>query len=341
MRVTENTNFGTVNNAISRTRERMEGLQVQATTTRKLLQPSDDPVGASKVLELRTDKMNNEQYQQNAKIAEVFLRNTDQALEEISEILIRGKEIALNQSSGPNSSEETRQGVGEEVHQLFLQTVAIANRRIGDRYLFGGYKTQTPPVDPEGIYHGDDGSMLVEIANDVFISMNVPGMEAFNTSPARLKHSNSGVYKGKEPRDAERGSSKEPITESSNDRGKQIMEEEEPVDNVNLFQEIQRLRIGVLAGNREGIYDTLDRFDRLARTIIGNRVKVGTRIEGIQSAAQALERHNVTNALLSSSLEDADMAQVVNDLTKEETVLRNSLASSKRLIQPTLLDFLR
>ena len=35
------------------------------------------------------------------------------------------------------------------------------------------------------------------------------------------------------------------------------------------------------------------------------------------------------------------MVQVVTDLNKEETVFRSALASSKRLIQPTLLDFLK
>jgi flagellar hook-associated protein 3 FlgL len=54
-----------------------------------------------------------------------------------------------------------------------------------------------------------------------------------------------------------------------------------------------------------------------------------------------IERHNVTNAQLSSALEDADLAQVVSDMAKEETVFRSSLASAHKLIQPTLLDFLK
>jgi flagellar hook-associated protein 3 FlgL len=324
MRVTENTNFDTIRDTIRRSKERMEGLQIQGATTRKLNQPSDDPVGSAKVLELRTDKMNNDQFQLNAKMAETFLRNSDQALSELVELVVRGKEIALNQSSGANSSEETRLGVAEEVNQLFQQAVSTANRRIGDRYLFGGFKTLKPPVDQDGGYHGDHGQMMIEIANDVFISMNVAGDEVFNSHPDSLRSNQiarNDTYSNRTPRDRE---------------GEQDLSE-----NVNIFDELQKLRIAVLTGDQAGVQDTLDRFDQIHGRLVANRVKLGTRLQGIQSASQALERHNITNAILSSSLEDADMAQVASDMSKEETILRTTLASSKKLIQPTLLDFLR
>src|SRR4051812_48718975 len=98
MRITDNTTYGAVKNSIQRSRERMENLQTQSATLRKLNVPSDDPVGAAKVLEIRTEKVNNDQYQMDAKMAETFLGNSDQALSELTEILNRAKEIAINQS---------------------------------------------------------------------------------------------------------------------------------------------------------------------------------------------------------------------------------------------------
>ena len=56
---------------------------------------------------------------------------------------------------------------------------------------------------------------------------------------------------------------------------------------------------------------------------------------------RSTDRHNLTNAQLSSQLEDADMAQVVSDLAKDEAVFKSALSSSQKLIQPTLLDFLK
>src|SRR4051812_7110982 len=113
MRVTENTNYETIRNTINRTKERMDKLQGETATLRKLNAPSDDPVGAAKVLEIRTDKVNNDQYLMNSKLAGAFLDNSDHALSELSDIVVRAKEIALGQASGASSNEDTRLGVSE------------------------------------------------------------------------------------------------------------------------------------------------------------------------------------------------------------------------------------
>src|SRR4051812_35832801 len=127
MRVTEGTNFDTVRDSIRRSKERMEGLQKQSATLKKLNAPSDDPIGAAKILQMRTEKVNFDQYQMNAKMAETFLSSSDHALGEIADLIVRAKEIAIGQSSGVSSNEETRLGVSEEVTQLYKQAVAVAN----------------------------------------------------------------------------------------------------------------------------------------------------------------------------------------------------------------------
>jgi flagellar hook-associated protein 3 FlgL len=336
MRVTDQTNYGVVRDSITRSRGRMENLQMENATLKKVNRPSDDPVGSAKVLEVRTDKVNNDQYQVNAKLAQAFLDNTDHALEDLSEIIMRAKEIAINQSSSASSTAESRYGVAEEVNQLYQRAVTTANRRIGDRYLFGGYKSTTSPVDAEGKYHGDDGQMMVEIGREVFIGMNVPGHEVFNTHPE-----SSGDQKRLDLQ-------KNPELKKEQQMPERRMAsvdgaEEKPglSQNSNLFQELKALRTGLLTGDIETVRGSLDSFDELLGKVVATRAKVGSRMNGIAGNVNALERHNVTNAQLTSSIEDADMTQVVSDLAKEETVFKSSLASSKHLIQPTLLDFLR
>lgn len=332
MRVTEGTNYETIRGSIRRSREKMEGLQQQSATLKKLNTPSDDPVGAAKVLEIRTDKMNNDQFQMNAKMAETYLENSDHALSELSDIVVRAKEIALGQSSGASSNDDTRLGVAEEVTQLFDQAVAVANRRIGDRYIFGGYKINKPPIDDEGRYQGDDGQMMSEIGKGVFLSMNVTGLDAFNTNP-KSAQDYQGVYGG---------NNGNPTVQNRAPGSIEGAPEDAPIkENVNVFDEIQNLRISLLSGDLDGVRNTLDRLDQIHGKLVSTRAKIGSRMQGLQGMSQSMERHNITNAQLSSHLEDADMAQVVSDLAKEETVFRSALASSQKLIQPTLLDFLK
>jgi flagellar hook-associated protein 3 FlgL len=337
MRVTENTNFGAIRESIRRSKERMEKLQNESATLKKLNTPSDDPVGAAKVLEVRTEKVNNDQFISNGKLAEAFLNNTDHALSQLVDIVNRAKEIAVNQSSAASSTDESRLGVAEEIAQLYNQAVAVANTRIGDRYLFGGYKTQKPPVDPNGRYVGDNGQMMVEIAKGVYIAMNVPGSEAFNTHPDSSDKVNFKADQGPDESTAE--AQRKPAS-GDPDNPNSLSDHNGP-ESVNVFDEIQNLRIGLLTGDLDQIRDTLDRFDQIHGQLVATRAKIGSRIQGLQSTDQAMERHNITNAQLTSSIEDADMSQVVSDLAKEETVFRSALASSQKLIQPTLMEFLK
>lgn len=341
MRVTENTNFDSIRNGLARTKGKMEKLQTQTSTLRKVNAPSDDPVGSAKIMEIRTEKVNNEQYQSNAKMAETFLESSDHALADLGEILLRAKEIAIGQSSGASSNDETRLGVAEEISQLYRQAVATANWKMGDRYLFAGYKTHEAPIGPEGEYLGDDGQMMIEVAKDVFITMNTPGIEAFNTSPETAKRQ---LTYSSERAPAQQKAGREPARLRNIEQTELRTESDElenSRENVNLFRELQNLRIGLLTGDLESIRNTLERFDHIHGQVTATRAKLGSRLAGLRSTHDAIERHALTSAALSSALEDADMAVVVSDLAKEETVFRSALSSSQKLIQPTLLDFIR
>lgn len=332
MRVTENMNYNTIRDSVRRSRERMDGLQQQHATLKKLNTPSDDPIGAAKVLQIRTEKMTNDQYYMNGKLAETFLSNTDHALGEISDLIVRAKEIALGQASGASSNDETRLGVAEEVSQLYKQAISVANRRIGDQYLFAGYKTHKPPMDENGNYQGDLGNIMVEIAKEVYLTTNVPGIEAFNTSPKASTDSDR-IEAAAPEGNAPEGRAPASVREG----GEQEMNE----NNVNVFDELQNVRIGLLTGDVDGIRNTLDRLDKMHGHVVATRAKVGSRLQGLQSANTAIERHNITSAQLNTFLEDADMAQVVSDLAREETIFRSALQSSQKLVQPTLMDFLK
>ncbi|WP_052947792.1 flagellar hook-associated protein FlgL [Aneurinibacillus tyrosinisolvens] len=68
---------------------------------------------------------------------------------------------------------------------------------------------------------------------------------------------------------------------------------------------------------------------------------VGARMNRIQMIQDRLDtQHDGTEKIMSDG-EDADLAKVITDLQNQENVHRAALASGSRIIQPTLLDFLR
>ncbi len=146
MRVSDNTSRNAVHDALGRTRSRIEDLQIKNATLKKLNCPSDDPAANAKIMDIRTQSSVNKQFEMNANTAKDRLQHTENAVQELTEILMRAKEITLNQSSGASATPESRAGVAQEVTQLYKQAVSIANRRIGDHYIFAGFKTLTPPM---------------------------------------------------------------------------------------------------------------------------------------------------------------------------------------------------
>lgn len=321
MRVTENTNYDVVRSSIHRSKGRMEQLQAQSSTMKRINTPSDDPIAAAKLLEIRTEKVNLDQFNSNAKFALTMLENADQAIGSLADIIVRAKELAMNQSSSPSASEASRIGVAEEVEQLRNQSIAIGNRRMGDRFLFGGYKTHMPPVDDSGVYHGDRGEIRIEIAKDVSVPINIIGIEAFNTVPLSSPDFRRSLSSEEQQQEGESVSA--------------------TMNNVNVFDELESFRVSLLTGDIEGVRNTLDRFDDLHQTLLSLRSRIGSRIQGIEAASLSNEKSQITSASLSSNLEDADMADVASRLAQEEVVFRSALASAKKLIQPSLLDFLR
>lgn len=90
----------------------------------------------------------------------------------------KAKEIAIAQSSDFYDA-NIRENVSNEIKQLRNQALAIANKRVGNKYLFGGFKTLSKPFTDAGEYKGDLGKVTVEVSKDFFVPINLNGYEVF------------------------------------------------------------------------------------------------------------------------------------------------------------------
>ena len=131
MRVGENTTMNTVRESLNRSRLRMNDLQKQNATMKRINAPSDDPVGNVKLMAIRNETQDNTQFEKNANLAKAFLNYTDSSLEEVTNLLGRARELALGQASAAASGAESRAMVSQEVKNIQSQLIAIANRRLG------------------------------------------------------------------------------------------------------------------------------------------------------------------------------------------------------------------
>ena len=184
MRVTDRLLIDKVLHNIQRNTQRVENLQTQVATGRRISKPSDDPTGSVQSILLRSTDAGNVQFQQNLNLADGWLTTTDVALQDVNSILLRARELTVQGANETLSLEETN-ALAEEVDQLLDHAMQLANTRQGDRYIFGGFNTRTPAVeftDPARngwVYNGDNGEILRAVAPGVTVAVNVTGDRVF------------------------------------------------------------------------------------------------------------------------------------------------------------------
>ncbi len=348
MRVSNNMNYNQVKSSIERNRSETLDLQNQAATMKRINKPSDDPVGTSRTLGLRTDKLSAEQHLKNMEMARTYLNFTEAALGDLSEQLVRAKELAISQSSSASSSASTRMATSSEIDEMFKDVVGISNRRFGERYIFGGYKTTTSPFDNTGNYHGDDGSMKVEVDQGVFTAMNMPGSRVFHgkdfslaSVPENRRGANTPNYPTAPSMEHDQEQQPVEVRGPASIKNEKAEESTQGATGENVFGVLQALSAGLRSNDTVAIQETLERLDSALEQVVTLRSQVGSRLSSLNNTAEGLGKQKVDNSALLSSIEDADAFEVFTDITKNENTLKATLQTSGKLIQPSLLDFLR
>ncbi|WP_413300370.1 flagellar hook-associated protein FlgL [Bacillus sp. 1P10SD] len=90
-----------------------------------------------------------------------------------------------------------------------------------------------------------------------------------------------------------------------------------------------------------GTSDHLDQLDSQIDNVIKERSELGARMNRMELSISRIEGLEVSTTRLLSNEEDVDMAEVITNLKAQENVQRAALSIGARIIQPSLVDFLR
>jgi len=167
---------------MQRLQSALDYTQRQISSGRRLLTPSDDPIAASRVLELRESIGRLTQFDRNATIAESRLAQEETVLTSVNDTLQRVRELALQANSGTQSN-ETRGLIAIEMREQLERLVELANQKDGTgRYLFSGNLEGVAPVSSAGAsftYNGDQGQRLIQIGEGRQIADGDSGADVF------------------------------------------------------------------------------------------------------------------------------------------------------------------
>ncbi len=181
MRITNKMMTNNVLHNINNNKNLLSTLENQYSTGKKIQKPSDDPIVAVRALKLRTNLSELNQYvEKNIPDALSWMDTTESSLTVVNEIL-RQMNTYCNQGANDTLTAEDRNSIVENLEQLKQHIYQEGNSNYAGRYVFSGYKTDTPLVfnEPTDEYTyqiteplcGDDISAEFKIVNNVDINL--------------------------------------------------------------------------------------------------------------------------------------------------------------------------
>lgn len=310
MRVTNSMMVRNFLNNLYANTQKVDILQRQMSSNKRINRFSDDPIGQFRSLELKAkiDKIG--QYTRNISDAKSWLSQTETSVMELNEIINAVYDNVLN-VSGDTLSEAQKEIVANNLIRLKEQAFQTLNTTFGDKYIFGGYNTSKKPLTDAGtgiLYNGIDlitasdaeinnimsQKLNYEVGKGSYINVSVNGAEVLGTGEDNIFKIFDDL-----------------ITALQND---------EPASTISPF--IEKIKT---------------KQDNLLNVI----TEIGGRINRLEFLEERYSLDELNYETIRSGIEDADMAEVITNLEMARSVYNAALAVGANIIQPSLVNFLK
>ena len=303
MRITNNMLSNSLIRNLESAQGKMDQLQNQLSSGQRISKPSDDPVGIQNAMRLKSNISGVEQWKNNANAAIDYMNTTDSTLGDMTSMLQRVRELAVQGANGTLGTDD-RNAVANEVDQISDQLHLMANTQVGSKYIFSGTATdkalqiQDPvtKIWSSQTSAGNDQEVKFEVGNNVNIPISVNGNNLFGDT-ATIP---SGI-----------------------------------------FTTLSALSKALKANDSTSINNAIGSVDANINNVIALRSDLGARVNRMTSIQSQLDSTSINLQQNLSSIQDADMAKTITDFTNQQNVYKAALSVGAKIIQPSLVDFMR
>jgi flagellar hook-associated protein 3 FlgL len=358
---------------LSNTNRAMENLQfaqTQLATGKRILKPSDDPLGLSKAMKARAVLADDEQYVRNIEDALSWLENTEPAVDDMVTVLTELKEIAVEGANDTKSAEE-RLVLAAQVEDLIERLMGLGNTEFAGKYVFAGTYTTTPPysssstITDEAVGFPDLEFVELEHAGMVEGSVQITGPigETYTegvdyevdyatgairrlgggtmgaTDTYFVSYETEGITSvnlavpdtdGDLVREIAPG-----LHEKINTGGEEIF-----ASRLDIFGLLIEVKNHLLRDDGTGVNGKLDEIDAGVDHLASVLSDHGMTQNTFQLAQARLESEMVNMEALISHHEDADMAEVMVRFETEQMAYESALAAAAEIMNTTLINFI-
>jgi flagellar hook-associated protein 3 FlgL len=280
----------------------LERTSDELSSGKTILEPSDNPYGASQVIDLQSQLDGLSSYATNAQEGISWENTASGAMSNISNILQTVRQLLVQSSSGTYNQSD-RESAASEIEQLAEAVKQDSNTQYAGQYVFSGTKTTTEPY-PQGAedtYQGDTGTITRAIGPGVSVDIST------NISSLLGNGQSSGDGKLLDTLQ----------TIAQHLRG-------------GTTEDVSALGSSDLK-SLEANVETLSQLQATAGSVTDQLQTATSRIESLQSS--------ITASL--SNTEDANIAQVSIAYSNEQAAYEAALRAGASIIQESLLQFLQ
>lgn len=309
------TNRYMTNNIISSIQNNLSSIarsQEQLATSKRLLRPSDDPNVMGQYLSIKSGLSYMEQYNRNIDDGLIYLDMSDTSMGTIGDVIAKASEYALQAANGTYSDSD-REAIAEQIDKMIDQIVDLGNTMVGGKYIYAGTKNSSPPFERVGdqiIYSGDTNEIRREVLAGTDYRIDSPGI---TTSGA------PGVF----------GSATYDLTTQTYSVG----------DGV--FKVFFDLRDSLNNNDMTGVQSSINDLKQETDSLLGYRVQVGARTNHFETLQSMLSDQEIKLTENLENIEGADMARLSIEYSQQQVTYEAALAAGAKMLQISLLDFLR
>ncbi|MDX9786437.1 MAG: flagellar hook-associated protein FlgL [Desulfobacterales bacterium] len=199
MRVTHSSLYDASKTRLGTLVEEFNKANQEVSTGKRINNISDDPVGLSRVLALRSSLANLDQVTENIRTANTWLTEAETALGSIEGVLGDAKVLAIAMNNASMSNEE-RANAAVQIQEMLGQILDLANTQVNGQFLFSGTKVDTKPYaydDPEtpseAIYSGNEAAFTLKTGRNTNIVVGYAGDDIFDSKRLTVDDTNHKI----------------------------------------------------------------------------------------------------------------------------------------------------
>ncbi|MDG0873564.1 flagellar hook-associated protein FlgL [Paenibacillus thiaminolyticus] len=270
----------------------------------RIHRPGDDPVGIGYQMRYDSELNRNDEFTANAQMGTGMLRTMDSLMQQASDVLKRVRTLVQQGSTG-TTPDDARVANAAELKQLKEQLVMIGNSSYNGRYLFNGQKTDIPPYTSTGAATEttDEGIYRLNVSPSVTVPVSITGELIFGKAIDRTN----------------------PIDK----------------DNDNVFQMMDDMIKAAEENDIDGLLNGLERIDASSDRINTQWSEIGARMNRFELMENRLADDKVSLKTERGQVADVDMPEAIIALKTQENVMQAALATGARIMQVSLIDFIR